>query len=491
MSVFRLLLTDKGLSALVDASVGTTNAVSIATIGLTATRFLAVPTLTALPGEFVRIAAVAGQAVDDRTIHMTMRDDGEGAYAVRGFGLYLNNGVLFAVYVQDDPIFEKSSVSSFLVALDITLRPGDAALIQFGSANFLYPPASETRKGVAQIATPDQVAEGSSADTIVTPARLKAREALYIPVAKRGVANGVASLDETGKVPPGQMPKAEGIDTFTAEDQAEMLALPASLGDFARRPDLEKTFTLKAMPPTVLGNWIEFLSPGAPVQSVNGKIGNVVLAPADVGAVPVGRQVATGGLAIGGGDQTVDRTITVPAASAAEALAGLIGDKAVTPAALASILALIATLVPQARTVTGGGLVDGGGDLDANRVLTVAKATGADVQAGIDDTRALTSLSLFGTLRSLGPIGYLQIPGTPVILQWGSRSVARGANPVTFPFSYPAVCWQVFLSAYGNPDGGDEADEPIWASPPSPQGFTMEAAGDRVTIPVGWLAIGR
>jgi hypothetical protein len=41
-------------------------------------------------------------------------------------------------------------------------------------------------------------------------------------------------------------------------------------------------------------NWLEISTP-APVSSVNGKVGAVALGAGDVGAVPAGRRVDTGG----------------------------------------------------------------------------------------------------------------------------------------------------------------------------------------------------
>src|SRR5205823_3645983 len=159
-----------------------------------------------------------------------------------------------------------------------------------------------------------------------------------------------------------------------------------------------------------------FLSPGAPVRSVNGKIGDVVLAPGDVGAAPATRSIGVAGLAKGGGNLSADRTITVDIATAAEALAGAINDKAVTPASLAQVLALLAATVPGARQILTGGLATGGGPLSADRTITVPKATAADVEAGTDDTKALTAAALAGTLRTMAATGYLRVPGTPLIL---------------------------------------------------------------------------
>jgi len=58
------------------------------------------------------------------------------------------------------------------------------------------------------------------------------------------------------------------------------------------------------------------------------------------GAVSTTRQILAAGLASGGGDLTADRTITVPKASTAEVSAQVNDTKAVTPAALAGLVGL-------------------------------------------------------------------------------------------------------------------------------------------------------
>jgi len=54
----------------------------------------------------------------------------------------------------------------------------------------------------------------------------------------------------------------------------------------------------------------------------------------------------------------------------------------------------LANYVPTARTVTGSGLVIGGGDMTANRILNVPKAAGSDITTGTDDTKAVTSKAI-------------------------------------------------------------------------------------------------
>ncbi len=57
------------------------------------------------------------------------------------------------------------------------------------------------------------------------------------------------------------------------------------------------------------------------------------------------------------------------------------------------------SLVP-GRTVTGGGLLQGGGDMSANRVLTLPKASAADAVAATRDDAALTPLALADVIGS-------------------------------------------------------------------------------------------
>jgi hypothetical protein len=482
-------ITEEGLSALLDAQQGVTNAVRIAELGLTASAFVPAPTLEELPGEFKRIAMVAGEAVNDRVIHMVALDDTADAYTVRGFALYLDNGALFGVAGQGEPLFQKSTASSFLMAADVTFAQAVAELIEFGDANFLYPPATRTRKGVAYLSTDAEAAAGDVDDKILTP---KGAKGVYLRLVEKGAAGGVAPIGADGKIPPQYLPAQDSIDTYYAASNAEMTALAAAgPGDFCQRTDLTKTYRLAAAPPSVLGNWVEFLSPGAPVRTVNGEIGDVVLTAAKVGAPPTSRAVVGAGLAQGGGSFAADRAITVPAASRAQAEAGAATDVALTPDSIAGILALLAGRIPGARQILTAGLAQGGGDLTIDRIITVLAATAQDARDGTRSDVALTPASLAGLPRTLGPSGELMIPGTPFRIKWGEASVYLGSQTVYFPEAYPVACWHVFLTFYGNPNNGDESDEPVWIQRPiAPGSFIISTAGDRYAVPMGWFAIG-
>lgn len=167
-----LTITNAGLDALVDAQNGITDAIEVVQVGLTEAVFVPAPTLTALPGETKRLGSVAGASVAANVIHMAAQDASAETYDLRGIGLYLADGTLFATYGQADPIFRKVSIATFLLAFDVRFSQDVAGNITFGDASFLYPPATETVQGVAELATQAETDAGEDDERIVTPLKL-------------------------------------------------------------------------------------------------------------------------------------------------------------------------------------------------------------------------------------------------------------------------------------------------------------------------------
>ena len=277
-----ITMTAAGLARFTAAQLGDAIDLSISSVGLTDAVFVVAPTLDALPGEFRRLDTVSGEAVGNNIVHMTMRDEAAVGYTARGFGLFLADGTLFAVYGQADLLFEKSPLTTFLAAIDIAFPTADIDRLTFGNANFVNPPATETTPGVARIASDADVAAGTNDSRYVTPKRLFAQlvSALadYIPLTAKGAANGVATLSADGFVPAEQ----------------------------------------------------------SRVWRVNNKSGDVRLNANDVGAAPVERSISGTGLAKLGGRLDVDREIRVDAASPAQIRDGVAQDVAITPAGLAA-----------------------------------------------------------------------------------------------------------------------------------------------------------
>jgi hypothetical protein len=164
-----ITVTDAGRAALVARGHEGTNTHKIVEIGLATAPFVANEELETLPSELKRIATFGGTNVAPDTIHVTLKDDTADQYTLYGFGLYLENGVLLAVYSQPEPILEKSPVAILLLSADLQFAAIDAAKLVFGDASFANPPASTDRQGVIELATQAEVDAGTDELRAVTP----------------------------------------------------------------------------------------------------------------------------------------------------------------------------------------------------------------------------------------------------------------------------------------------------------------------------------
>lgn len=129
------------------------------------------------------------------------------------------------------------------------------------------------------LATTTDLAEGTN--LYFTDARADARINL-----QKGQPNGLTPLGADSKIPSQYLPPLAITSTFVVNSQAAQLALDAQEGDVAVRTDLSKNYIHNAGTTGTMADWTELLTPAAPVQSVNGQTGNVVLNAADVGAAP-------------------------------------------------------------------------------------------------------------------------------------------------------------------------------------------------------------
>jgi hypothetical protein len=152
-----------------------------------------------------------------------------------------------------------------------------------------------------------------------------------------GVANGIAPLDGTGKVPIDHIPASAIAEVFVVNSQANMLAISgAGVGDIAVRTDLNKSFILQATPGSTLGNWVELLTPTDSVLSIDGLTGAVSLS-----GTYLNRTTGTllGNLAAGGFKVTGLGTPTSDADSATKAYVDAVAGSATAAAASAAAAA--------------------------------------------------------------------------------------------------------------------------------------------------------
>lgn len=312
---FPLTLTIAGLDALVDAQNGVTAAIQIEEVAFSDQAFVVAPTLTALPGEVKRISTVSGAAISETVIHMTAQDSSQDAYDVRGFGLFLADGTLFAVYGQTDRIVSKAPILNLQLAFDIAFQDAIAGDITFGDATFLFPPATETVKGVAEIATQAEVDEGEDDERIVTPLKLAERlaEAFGAIVSATETVEGVAEI-------------ATLAEALAGEDD-DRIVTPLKLAGVLEPVIAAIAAEVAARAAAIVGVQSQIADETTARQGADSSLSGNINALA-------ARTITGSGLATGGGSLAANRVIAVAAASAAQVIAGASSTAAITPSAL-------------------------------------------------------------------------------------------------------------------------------------------------------------
>ncbi|WP_412022681.1 phage tail protein [Burkholderia cepacia] len=193
-----IYITDTGRAALVAPGNTGTTARQVTQIGLATAAFVFKPDMIALPSELKRITTFGGDTVAKDTIHIVIQDDSADQYKLYGFGLYLDNGVLFGVYVQNDPILEKAPASMLLLAADTVFASIDVSKLVFGPTSFLNPPATTERKGVVELATQAEVDDGKDDTRAVTPKTAAARYAALTGARFTGNVSAAGGIASTG-----------------------------------------------------------------------------------------------------------------------------------------------------------------------------------------------------------------------------------------------------------------------------------------------------
>lgn len=472
-----LTFTNAGFARFTAAQLGNGADLRISAVGISDSAMIVAPTLTALPGEIRRFATVSGAQVGDNIVHLIIRDDAEVTYGFRAFGLYLSDGTLFAVYGQTARIMEKTALASNMLAIDIAFPAANVASVSFGDTNFLNPPATTETKGVVELATDVEVADGVDAVRAVTPKGLQARlSALFasrrVNASGLAVGGGNLSADVTIGVPAASMTEVDaGLVTTKAVTPAGLVNILASIVDRVKMSRRVNASGLAVGGGDLYGD-VTIGVPAASIAEVDaGLVWSKAVTPAGLvnvlaaiaNRVQMQRRVNASGLAVGGGDLTGDVTIGVPAASIAEVDAGAVGTKAVTPAGLFNILAAIANRVTLARRVDTSGLAFGGGALSTDLTISVPIATPAQLLAGTAGNVAATpaALSAAGNMylvesKSDGASRYRRFSdGSVEMMGVSALPGSESSFTLNFPWPFPTACDGIFCTIINSSQSSD------------------------------------
>ena len=159
---------------------------------------------------------------------------------------------------------------------------------------------------------------------------------------------------------------------------------------------------------------------------------------------------------------------------------------AAVTAALDGMTASIAAIA--GRTITGGGLVTGGGNLSANRVLTVTAASGAETLARTRDDVAVTPAGLASLIADSGSAGTIVLHVGGVTVQAFSASIgANVSTTVTLPEAFANECTGAWVNG-GEVDFGVQDNGP-WVSGRTTTQLTIVNGLSAMTVQL--IAIGK
>lgn len=139
-------------------------------------------TATDLQNEIARIP-VTGERIAPHQVHISANEDGAVEYWVREIAFYLEDGTLLCLWSNSTKVLAyKSADVDLILSLDLVLDalPANSITID-GTAGFNLPAASETKRGIIQLATPPEAVQGVDLVKGMTPYTTKA--AISLPFA--------------------------------------------------------------------------------------------------------------------------------------------------------------------------------------------------------------------------------------------------------------------------------------------------------------------
>ncbi len=210
----KMIVTDAGIEALINAEQTGTAPVVLAAVGLGTRKYTATASQTAMRAQFKTLATVSGGVVGDNVIHLEATDSSSDQYECFEVGVFTDGGILFGIVSSTTAIIEKAAGAQSMLAIDFVVSGATPETITVGDITINVPPSTTEIQGIVELATDAETQAGTDADRAVTP---KSLASLTATAVRRGLVE-LATSEET----------QAGTDTARAVTPASLASLVAT-----------------------------------------------------------------------------------------------------------------------------------------------------------------------------------------------------------------------------------------------------------------------
>lgn len=175
MPALNLTLTTAGIAAIAAAIAPNGTPVTITKVGLASTYSAPIAAFNWSSVIQIKRVTITSGSVSGGVVHIALNEEGTDAYTVKTIGLFTTvsgTDTLIGVYSQSSDILVKTANNACLFSIDVAITGAPPGSVTVGNTTFQFTQATETVRGVAEIATTSE-ALGLTDDTrIITPYKL-------------------------------------------------------------------------------------------------------------------------------------------------------------------------------------------------------------------------------------------------------------------------------------------------------------------------------
>ena len=267
----KMIVTDAGIEALINAEQTGTAPVVLAAVGLGTGKYTATASQTAMRAQFKTLATVSGGVVGDNVIHLEATDSSSDQYECFEVGVYTDGGILFGIVSSTTAIIEKAAGAQSMLAIDFVVSGATPETITVGDITINVPPATTEVQGIVELATDAETQAGTDTTRAVTP---KSLASLAASAVRRGLVELATSAETQAGTDADRAVTPQSLASLVATEILRGLVELATTAEATAGTDTSRAVTPAGLAAAILAKVPKSIGSGTkPVYTnANGKV---------------------------------------------------------------------------------------------------------------------------------------------------------------------------------------------------------------------------